>query len=84
MSDLEKEADDWITRNMSWDHYESDWINSGIKTYIAGVMAERERILKAMDNWLRANPETSFHVNATGWQLFDYIKDKYKVTDEQA
>ena len=52
-AELNKLAEEWVTFNKSWDHYECDWINSGVDTFKAGYRAAEERFRKltATSNW---------------------------------
>jgi hypothetical protein len=42
MSDKEA-AESWVETNMTWDDYEAQWVESGVKTFLAGVEYERAR-----------------------------------------
>lgn len=47
MTDDEKEAEAWVTDNMSWDDYECEWVESGVKTFLAGMEHGRKGYIKA-------------------------------------
>ncbi|OQB10412.1 MAG: hypothetical protein BWY21_00333 [Parcubacteria group bacterium ADurb.Bin216] len=42
-SEEEKAAERWVETNMSWDDYEAQWVESGVKTFLAGIEWERKR-----------------------------------------
>ena len=66
-AELNKLAEEWVTFNKSWDHYECDWINSGVDTFKAGYRAAEAKLVAIINTINQQMPEGYATLDAEGY-----------------